>query len=286
MDKREVFSPLHAEREIEFLKKPPSVTIWSPQNGVSFRLLIPRTVYPPREDTDLLARRIISFGPGRGRKFLEIGCGSGAVSILAASMGWKVSSCDINPFAVAATRGNMIENQMDAEIKEGGVGDRICVDLIDLLNEGEGMLVGSSSNSLVLVHGETVESEYVPPRPFRVNAGPPHAYVNMADGTTKYLSELKTGDDIQLTNAEGVQRSATIGRLKIEIRPMILIRWIDENNKEGSMFLQQAETVRVIGEDKRPKSITALKKGDSILGWCQKGARHIGAEISSNVSER
>ena len=122
MDKREVFSPLHAEREIEFLKKPPSVTIWSPQNGVSFRLLIPRTVYPPREDTDLLARRIISFGPGRGRKFLEIGCGSGAVSILAASMGWKVSSCDINPFAVAATRGNMIENQMDAEIKEGGVG--------------------------------------------------------------------------------------------------------------------------------------------------------------------
>jgi 3-dehydroquinate synthase class II len=52
------------------------------------------------------------------------------------------------------------------------------------------------------------------------------------------------------------------------------------------MFLQQAETVRVIGEDKRPKSITELKKGDSILGWCQKGARHIGAEISSNVSER
>ena len=122
MDEREVFSPLHAEREIEFLKKPPSATIWSPQNGVSFRLLIPRTVYPPREDTDLLARRIISFGPGRGRKFLEIGCGSGAVSILAASMGWKVSSCDINPFAVAATKGNMLENQLDAEIKEGGVG--------------------------------------------------------------------------------------------------------------------------------------------------------------------
>ena len=122
MDEREVFSPLHAEREIEFLKKPPSATIWSPLNGVNFRLLIPSTVYPPREDTDLLARRIISFGPGRGRTFLEIGCGSGAVSILAASMGWKVSSCDINPFAVAATKGNMVENQLDAEIKEGGVG--------------------------------------------------------------------------------------------------------------------------------------------------------------------
>ena len=122
MDEREVFSPLHAQREIEFLKKPPNATVWSPQNGIAFQLLIPNTVYPPREDTDLLAKRIISFGPGRGRKFLEIGCGSGAVSILAASMGWKVSSCDINPYAVAATIGNMSENKLEAEIKEGGIG--------------------------------------------------------------------------------------------------------------------------------------------------------------------
>ncbi|MFL2962592.1 MAG: biotin--[acetyl-CoA-carboxylase] ligase [Candidatus Poseidoniaceae archaeon] len=122
MDEREVFSPLHADREIEFLKVAPSATVWTPQNGFDFRLIIPSTVYPPREDTDLLARRIISFGPGRGRKFLEIGCGSGAVSILAAQMGWKVSSCDINPFAVAATKGNMAESKLDAEIKEGGIG--------------------------------------------------------------------------------------------------------------------------------------------------------------------
>lgn len=171
-------------------------------------------------------------------------------------------------------------------IENGGISERYCIDTTRLLQHGEGLLLGSSASSFVLVHGETVESEYVPTRPFRVNAGPPHAYLNMADGTTKYLSELKTGDEIQLTNYDGLQRSATIGRLKIEVRPMILIRWIDENDKEGSMFLQQAETVRVIGEDKRPKSITELKKGDSILGWCQKGARHIGAEISSNVSER
>lgn len=122
MDEREVFSPLHAQREIEFLKSTSNTIVWSPQNGIAFQLLIPSTVYPPREDTDLLAKRIISFGPGRGRKFLEIGCGSGAVSILAASMGWKVSSCDINPYAVAATKGNMSENRFEAEIKEGGVG--------------------------------------------------------------------------------------------------------------------------------------------------------------------
>jgi BirA family biotin operon repressor/biotin-[acetyl-CoA-carboxylase] ligase len=122
MDEREVFSPSHAEREIEYLKNPPSTMVWSPQNGINFRLVIPTTVYPPREDTDLLAKRIISLGPGRGRKFLEIGCGSGALSILAASMGWKVSCCDINPFAVIATNGNINENQLDAEVREGGVG--------------------------------------------------------------------------------------------------------------------------------------------------------------------
>ena len=44
------------------------------------------------------------------------------------------------------------------------------------------MLVGSSASSMVLVHGETVESEFVPTRPFRVNAGAAHTYIMMADG--------------------------------------------------------------------------------------------------------
>ena len=67
---------------------------------------------------------------------------------------------------------------------------------------------------------------------------------------------------------------------------MLILNWIDENNKEGCMFLQQAETVRVIGQDCQPLSVTELKKGDVILGWSQKGARHIGVSISSSVSER
>ena len=134
------------------------------------------------------------------------------------------------------------------EIKEGGVGDRICVDLIDLLNEGEGMLVGSSSNSLVLVHGETVESEFVPTRPFRVNAGAVHSYVLMADGSTSYLSELKMGDEVMVVDQESSSRSVTVGRVKIEKRPFILFKWKDEKNNESGTFLQQAETVRHVGQ--------------------------------------
>jgi 3-dehydroquinate synthase II len=171
-------------------------------------------------------------------------------------------------------------------VESGGTAERYCIDMTRLLKHGEGLLLGSSASSFLFVHGETVESEFVPTRPFRVNAGPPHAYVRMSNGNTKYLSELHTGDEILLTNTDGIQRSATIGRLKIEIRPMLLIKWLDENDKEGSMFLQQAETVRVVDLNNKTKSITALNEGDIVLGWCDVGARHIGASISSIVTER
>lgn len=48
--------------------------------------------------------------------------------------------------------------------REGGVGDRVCVDLIQNLAAGEGMLVGSSAKMLALVHAETFETGFVPAR--------------------------------------------------------------------------------------------------------------------------
>ena len=56
-------------------------------------------------------------------------------------------------------------------VEAGGVGDRVCLDLIQLLKEGEGVLVGSSALGLVLVQAEVMSTPYVPSRPFRVNAG-------------------------------------------------------------------------------------------------------------------
>ncbi|CAM9599909.1 unnamed protein product [Ectocarpus sp. 4 AP-2014] len=79
--------------------------------------------------------------------------------------------------------------------REGGVGDRVCVDLIQSLKAGEGMLIGSSAKMLALVHAETFETGFavrlsVSSRPFRINAGPVHSYALLGDGSTKYLSEL------------------------------------------------------------------------------------------------
>jgi 3-dehydroquinate synthase II len=154
------------------------------------------------------------------------------------------------------------------------------------LELGEGMLLGSNASSFMLVHGETVPSEFVPSRPFRVNAGSPQSYALMADGSTKYLAELNSGDCVTIASKEGITRQLVIGRLKIEQRPLLLFRWVNENDKEGHMFLQQAETVRAVDTSGNPVSVTSLRTDDLILGWDDSGARHIGVTISSVVSER
>ena len=62
-------------------------------------------------------------------------------------------------------------------IESLGLGDRVCVDTCSSMIQGEGILVGNSSQALFLVHSESVENPFVNTRPFRVNAGPVHAYV-------------------------------------------------------------------------------------------------------------
>jgi len=172
------------------------------------------------------------------------------------------------------------------EVREGGVGDRVCVDLTSMLEQEEGMIVGSSSKSMVLVHGETVESEFVPTRPFRVNAGAAHSYIMMADGTTSYLSELKMGDEVLVVNSNGDSRNCVVGRVKIEKRPFILFRWKNENYNEAGVLLQQAETVRLISESRGLVSVTELVPGMKLLGWNGGAGRHVGQTISAEVDEK
>ena len=171
-------------------------------------------------------------------------------------------------------------------IEDGGVGDRVCVDLTSILEVGEGFLIGSAANALILVHGETLESDFVPPRPFRVNAGAVHAYVLMADGTTKYLSELVAGDSVAVCNSSGIVRNAVIGRMKIESRPFLLIRYSHpESGITGQIFLQQAETVRLISPLGDMPSVTSVEVGDNLIGLIGTSARHIGQNVLSIAEE-
>jgi len=192
---------------------------------------------------------------------------------------------------VSSTETEIIENGqlssvMITAIEEGSTGDRVCVDFVSLLNEGEGILVGSSSSMMVLVHGETIISGYVPPRPFRVNAGAIHSYCMRADGRTCYLSEVSAGDELLVCNAAGETRTATVGRVKIESRPLLLLKMEDENAHTASLCAQQAETVRLVSPSGIPLSITELKANDYILAKIDTIGRHVGAKISAKVVER
>lgn len=115
-----------------------------------------------------------------------------------------------------------------------------------MLSPDEGCWIGSSAKVMPLVLSEAAASQHVPSRPFRINAGPVHSYVSMADNSTKYLSELEPGDQVLVYNSlEGTCRSFAVGRLKEEIRPCVLIKIETADGHEGQLFLQPAETFRL-----------------------------------------
>ena len=166
------------------------------------------------------------------------------------------------------------------EVKEVGDGERVCVDTVSMLGRGEGMLVGSRSNFLFLVHNESVGSSFTSARPFRVNAGAVHCYTLAPDGTTRYLSELETGSEVLVLNPRGGARRAAVGRSKIERRPMLMVK-AAAGGEVGGIVAQDAETIRFVRPDGRLVSVTHLKRGDTVMVHSRPATgRHFGMEVS------
>jgi 3-dehydroquinate synthase II len=163
-------------------------------------------------------------------------------------------------------------------VKPIGSGARVCVDTVDLMVPGEGMLVGCQSAGFFLVEAEVSENPYVQSRPFRVNAGPASHYTLTSLSGTRYLSELKAGDEVLIVNREGKVRITNVGRSKIEFRPLLLIEAQTDDTKIKTI-LQNAETIRVV-TPKGSKPVTELKPGDEVLAHlAAKGGRHFGISV-------
>ncbi len=174
------------------------------------------------------------------------------------------------------------------KIESAGLGHRVCVDTISMLKKGQGMLVGNSSAFTFLVHGETESNPYVAARPFRVNAGAVHAYAQMPGDRTTYLQELASGTEVLIVDAEGKTSIATVGRCKVEVRPMLLITAevaTPEGPATGKVFLQNAETIRVVSGAGEPVSVVTIKPGDEILCRLDDAGRHFGMRISEEIVE-
>lgn len=170
-------------------------------------------------------------------------------------------------------------------IKQLGMGDRACLDTCTQMVLGEGILVGNTASGFFLVHSESIDNPYVAARPFRVNAGAVHAYTLSPGGKTKYLADLKAGDEVLLVDYQGKSQIAYLGRNKIEKRPMLLI----EAEAEGqpiSLVMQNAETIRLVCPDGKAVSITSLKPGDKVLGHIESSGRHFGIKVDETLIER
>ncbi|KOX93749.1 3-dehydroquinate synthase II [Haloarcula rubripromontorii] len=170
-------------------------------------------------------------------------------------------------------------------IEQTGSADRVCIDTGSLMEHDEGMLVGSMARGLFFVHAETAESPYVASRPFRVNAGAVHAYVRTPDGGTKYLSELQSGDEVQIVDANGRTREAIVGRAKIEKRPMFRVQAETKDGDRIETLLQNAETIKVHTQNGRT-AVTDLEPGDEILIHHEDTATHFGERIEESIIEK
>jgi 3-dehydroquinate synthase II len=169
--------------------------------------------------------------------------------------------------------------------KQLGMGDRSCLDTCTQMTVGEGMLVGNTASGFFLVHSESIDNPYVASRPFRVNAGAVHAYILTPGGKTKYLADLKAGDEVMLVDREGRTQTAYLGRNKIERRPMILVE-AEADGQPISLVLQNAETIRLMDPQGKATSITNLKPGDKVLAHIEKSGRHFGMKVEESLIER
>ena len=84
--------------------------------------------------------------------------------------------------------------------------------------------------------------------------GPVHAYVAVPGGKTSYLSELKAGKEVTVVDQKGQQRTAIVGRVKIETRPLILV--------EAKVSFKFCKEERNLSSDNISNPMTVH------FGWC------------------
>ncbi|WP_190812845.1 3-dehydroquinate synthase II [Saccharopolyspora pogona] len=167
-----------------------------------------------------------------------------------------------------------------------GMGERACVDTCTYFRKDEGILVGSHSKGMILCVSETHPLPYMPTRPFRVNAGAIHSYTLSAEGRTHYLSELKSGSKVMAVDTSGRTRMVTVGRVKIESRPLISVDAVAPDGQTVNLILQDDWHVRVLGPAGVVLNSTELKPGDTVLGYLPTQDRHVGYPINEFCLEK
>jgi 3-dehydroquinate synthase II len=189
----------------------------------------------------------------------------------------------VKEFTKTAGKVDLVEATVTG-IKVLGSGERCCIDTCSLMTVGEGMLVGNSPKMLFLVQSESNEAEYCATRPFRVNSGAVHCYALLPEGRTKYNYELVPGDEVLSVNYKGEGKVITVGRNKIETRPLLLVEAKVEGMVSG-VVLQNAETIRLVQAGGKHISVAELKPGDKVLVKFGEAGMHFGTKVKETIRE-
>lgn len=170
-------------------------------------------------------------------------------------------------------------------VRHCGAGERACVDTCSYLNPDEGILVGSRSRALMLCVSETHPLPYMPMRPFRVNAGAIMSYTLADHEHTRYLCELQAGATVLAVRADGRTRPVTVGRVKIETRPLLAVDAVAPSGEQANLIVQDDWHVRVLGPGGLVHNSTELRPGDEVLGYLPGRERHVGYPIDELCHE-
>lgn len=171
-------------------------------------------------------------------------------------------------------------------IRRAGMGERACVDTCTHFRLDEGILVGSHSQGMILGCSETHPLPYMPTRPFRVNAGALHSYTLAGAGRTSYLSELRSGGRVVAVDSTGRTRLVTVGRVKIETRPLLAIDAVAPSGVVVNLIVQDDWHVRVLGPGGVVLNVTELRAGTRVLGHLPTEKRHVGYPIDEFCIEQ
>jgi 3-amino-4-hydroxybenzoic acid synthase len=206
------------------------------------------------------------------------------------------------------------------EVKHTGLGDRVCVDTTTAMTGAEGMIVGSTGWGGIFVSSETHYLPHMNLREFRVNAGGLHSYIWAPSDQILYLSEMKAGTEVLCVDTRGCSRVVTVGRAKIERRPLVCISARVSLNQVSpevraaveaghtpilevtpaneriaaedqdyvylNVFLQNDWHVRVMGADCKVRHSTLVKPGDELLAHVDVPGRHTGVRVTEHIVEK
>ena len=182
------------------------------------------------------------------------------------------------------------------------------------------MIIGSTGWGGIFVCSETHYLPHMNLREFRVNAGGLHSYIWAPSDQILYLSEMKAGTEVLCADTRGCSRVVTVGRAKVERRPLVCIRArvsLDQVSPEirkavetihtpilevtppnerlaaedhdyvyVNAFLQNDWHVRVMGADRKVRHSTLLKPGDELLAHVDVPGRHTGVKVTEYIVEK